>query len=67
MGVAKLLSEWGADVSQAGANGATALIGACFGGHLEVAELLLEQGANIAQAAKNGMTAFMFACEAGHL
>ena len=64
--MAKLLLENGADVLAAMNDGATALMAAAIGGHVDVAKLLLENGADARAARQNGATALMLAAQSGH-
>jgi ankyrin repeat protein len=69
--VCKLLLDQGADVNQKAegverTEDATALIMACFGGHLEVVQLLLNvDGIQVNQSKKNGATPLLITCQEG--
>ena len=64
--VARLLLESGADKDLASNDGATALIMACYNGHLEVVRLLLESGTRKDLATNDGVTALFLASQNGH-
>lgn len=64
--VEELLAH-GAEAKATDANGRTALMHACSGGHVEIAKLLIERGAETNAKDKYGWTALERASEAGHL
>ena len=59
--------EAGADKDTADNEGITALMAACWIGHIELARLLLEAGASKDIADNNGVTALMTAGQADHV
>jgi hypothetical protein len=62
----RLLLERGAEVNQAGEDGATALRFAVFRGLEEMVSILLSSGADISRKGYRGRTALMFASSGGH-
>ena len=63
--VARLLLDWGADVSTAKSNGKTPLIWAVKNGHETVARLLVDRGADASTAETNVETPLILAEENG--
>ena len=63
-----LLTEGGARVTEADANGKTALLCAAQNGHLDMVRwLLTEGGARVSETDRHGSTALMYATHKGHL
>ena len=54
------------DVNGANADGYTALLAACQGGHKDLAQLLVSARASVDQAANDGATPLYITCQEGH-
>ncbi|HIY70324.1 MAG TPA: ankyrin repeat domain-containing protein [Candidatus Luteimonas excrementigallinarum] len=65
-GAVRRLLELGFEVNVVDAQGCSALLRACGGGHLPVADLLLERGADPQLAAQSGATPLSAAVSMGH-
>ena len=60
-----LVNVVGVDVSQGDGSGRTALLHACWSGHMETVRVLIGAGASVNQASSSGETPLMKACSKG--
>jgi ankyrin repeat protein len=67
MNLFHLLLENGADLEAKNKDGDTALLCACWKGHIAVVKMLLDKDANIEAQNNNRKTALFYACSMGHI